>query len=127
MIKRIPISALKVGMYITDLNNDWIPHNTLREEDSLARLGGDEFAAIIGNVPDAVTLDILLSRLLTVIAEPVWVANHSVEVSASMGYTLYPQGEEIDGDQLLRQADQAMYRAKRVGKNRYCCFQDADA
>ncbi|ERS82495.1 diguanylate cyclase [Marinobacter sp. EVN1] len=100
---------------------------TLREEDSLARLGGDEFAAIIVNVPDAVTLDILLSRLLTVIAEPVWVANHSVEVSASMGYTLYPQGEEIDGDQLLRQADQAMYRAKREGKNRYYCFQDADA
>ena len=30
MIKRIPISALKVGMYITDLNNDWIPHNTQR-------------------------------------------------------------------------------------------------
>ncbi|MED5467187.1 MAG: GGDEF domain-containing protein, partial [Pseudomonadota bacterium] len=101
--------------------------STLREEDSLARLGGDEFAAIIVNVPDAVTLDILLSRLLTVIAEPVWVANHSVEVSASMGYTLYPQGEEIDGDQLLRQADQAMYRAKREGKNRYYCFQDADA
>ena len=67
------------------------------------------------------------ATVATVIAEPVWVANHSVEVSASMGYTLYPQGEEIDGDQLLRQADQAMYRAKREGKNRYCCFQDADA
>ncbi len=31
MIKRVPISALKVGMYITDLNNDWIPHNTQRK------------------------------------------------------------------------------------------------
>ncbi|MGC8120351.1 diguanylate cyclase domain-containing protein [Marinobacter sp. VGCF2001] len=100
---------------------------TLREEDSLARLGGDEFAAIIVNVPDAAMLDSLLSRLLAVIAEPVWVANHCVEVSASLGYTLYPGTEEIDGDQLLRQADQAMYQAKREGKNRYCGFQELKA
>ena len=37
MIKRIPISALKVGMYITDLNNDWIPHNTQRKKGVIKR------------------------------------------------------------------------------------------
>tara|TARA_R110002074_G_scaffold321494_2_gene491947 strand:+ start:340 stop:453 length:114 start_codon:yes stop_codon:yes gene_type:complete len=37
MIKRIPISALKVGMYITDLNNDWIPHNTQRRRGIIKR------------------------------------------------------------------------------------------
>ncbi|MBE0487392.1 diguanylate cyclase, partial [Marinobacter sp.] len=88
---------------------------TLREEDTLARLGGDEFAAIVVNVADEPTLNTLLSRLLATISDAVWVADHSVEVSASVGYTLYPQDVELDGDQLLRQADQAMYRAKRDG------------
>ncbi|GGC64859.1 hypothetical protein GCM10011362_11440 [Marinobacter halophilus] len=98
---------------------------TLREEDTLARLGGDEFAAIIVNVSDGHTLNALLSRLLTTVSAAAWVAGHSVEVSASLGYTLYPQDCELDGDQLLRQADQAMYRAKRDGKNRYCKFSDS--
>lgn len=100
---------------------------TLREEDTLARLGGDEFAAIIVNVSDEPTLNALLSRLLTTVSAAVWVADHSVEVSASLGYTLYPQDGELDGDQLLRQADQAMYRAKRDGKNRYCRFSDSSS
>jgi EAL domain-containing protein (putative c-di-GMP-specific phosphodiesterase class I) len=43
-------------------------------------------------------------------------------VSASLGVTFYPQAEPIDADQLLRQADQAMYQAKQMGKNRYCMF-----
>ena len=95
----------------------------LREEDTLARLGGDEFAAQVVNVEHPERLHGLLERMLRVVSEPVWVANHTVEVSASIGYTLYPQGEELDGDQLLRQADQAMYRAKQEGRNRCCRFQ----
>lgn len=95
----------------------------LREEDTLARLGGDEFAAQVVNVEYPERLHGLLERMLRVVSEPVWVANHTVEVSASIGYTLYPQGEELDGDQLLRQADQAMYRAKQEGRNRCCRFQ----
>lgn len=98
---------------------------TLREEDTLARLGGDEFSAIVVNIAGEPALQQLLVRLLEVVAEPAWVADHSVEVSASIGYTLYPQTDEQDGDHLLRQADQAMYRAKRAGKNRYCRFTDS--
>ncbi|WP_349519701.1 diguanylate cyclase [Marinobacter sp. NFXS11] len=94
----------------------------LREEDTLARLGGDEFAAIVMNVQDDPALESLLRRLLARVAEPVWVADHSVEVSASIGYTLFPQAEDLDGDQLLRQADQAMYQAKHRGRNRYVRF-----
>ncbi|WP_373002164.1 diguanylate cyclase domain-containing protein [Marinobacter sp.] len=96
----------------------------LREEDTLARLGGDEFAAIVMNVQDDGALETLLVRLLARVAEPVWVADHSVEVSASIGYTLFPQDQELDGDQLLRQADQAMYQAKHEGRNRYVRFND---
>ncbi len=94
----------------------------LREEDTLARLGGDEFAAIVINVQQEDALGELLVRLLARAAEPVWVANHSVEVSASIGYTLFPQTDDLDGDQLLRQADQAMYQAKHQGRNRYVGF-----
>ena len=59
----------------------------------------------------------------------VWNTNSQMKlhISARAGVTLYPQSEAVDADQLVRQADQAMYRAKREGKNRYCCFQDADA
>ena len=94
----------------------------LREEDTLARLGGDEFAAIVMNVQQEDSLEGLLVRLLARVAEPVWVANHTVEVSASIGYTLFPQTHGLDGDQLLRQADQAMYQAKHQGRNRYVGF-----
>ena len=94
----------------------------LRAEDTLARLGGDEFASIVMNVKDISSLESLLMRFLTRLAEPVWVADHSVEVSASIGYTLFPQAEDLDGDQLLRQADQAMYQAKQQGRNRYVRF-----
>ncbi|MBB5319640.1 diguanylate cyclase domain-containing protein [Marinobacter oulmenensis] len=96
----------------------------LREEDTLARLGGDEFAAIAVNVSGEEALESLLSRLLAAVSEPVWVASHSVTVSVSVGYTLYPQPGELDADQLLRQADQAMYQAKRRGRNGYCGFSE---
>ncbi|MCR8914526.1 diguanylate cyclase domain-containing protein [Marinobacter panjinensis] len=99
----------------------------LREEDTLARLGGDEFAAIVINVQQADALEGLLVRLLARVAEPAWVANHSVEVSASIGYTLFPQADDLDGDQLLRQADQAMYQAKHQGRNRYVGFTTSSA
>jgi diguanylate cyclase (GGDEF)-like protein/PAS domain S-box-containing protein len=99
----------------------------LREEDTLARLGGDEFAAIVMNVQDDASLESLLVRLLARVAEPVWVADHSVEVSASIGYTLFPQTGDLDGDQLLRQADQAMYQAKHRGRNRYVRFVEPSA
>jgi len=98
---------------------------TLREGDTLARLGGDEFVAVLVDldaVADSVTL---LSRLLAAAAQPVHVDDLVLQVSASVGVTFYPQTEEVDADQLLRQADQSMYQAKLSGKNCYHVF-DAD-
>lgn len=97
----------------------------LREEDTLARIGGDEFAALIVNIEEPAVLTTLLARLLHAVSKPTLIAGHSVQVSASIGYTLYPQSLELDGDQLLRQADQAMYKAKQQGRNRYCGFESA--
>jgi len=64
----------------------------------------------------------LLSRLLDAAAEPVFSDKLSLQVSANIGITFYPQAETVDADQLLRQADQAMYQAKLAGKNRYHIF-----
>jgi diguanylate cyclase (GGDEF)-like protein/PAS domain S-box-containing protein len=94
----------------------------LREGDTLARLGGDEFVAVLLDLPDIEASVPMLGRLLNAAAQPVPVGDLNLQVSASLGITFYPQAEEVDADQLLRQADQAMYQAKLAGKNRYHVF-----
>ena len=98
---------------------------TLRESDTLARLGGDEFVAVLFDIGSASASVPMLGRLLAAAAEPVMVNGRALQVSASIGVTFYPQADEVDADQLLRQSDQAMYQAKVAGKNRYHVF-DAD-
>jgi len=94
----------------------------LREGDTMARMGGDEFVAVLIDLQDTQASVPLLQRLLAAAAEPVHVGELSLQVSASLGVTFYPQAQDIDADQLLRQADQAMYQAKLAGKNRYHFF-----
>jgi diguanylate cyclase (GGDEF)-like protein/PAS domain S-box-containing protein len=93
----------------------------LREGDTLARIGGDEFVAMIDDLDDSFDLEPVLVRLLKAVADPVNLNGVVLNVSASIGVTLYPQ-DEADADTLLRHADQAMYVAKQAGKNRYCLF-----
>lgn len=95
----------------------------LRQGDTLARIGGDEFVAVLIDLADAATCEPLLQRLLTAAAEPVQLGELTLQVSASMGITFYPQVQELGAEQLLRQADQAMYQAKAAGKNRYQVFE----
>ena len=95
---------------------------TLRDGDTLARLGGDEFCVVLIDLPDSGASLPLLTRLLETAAQPVAIDDAVLQVSATLGVTFYPQSEAIDADQLLRQADQAMYQAKLAGKNRYHIF-----
>ncbi len=94
----------------------------LREGDTLARLGGDEFVAVLLDVEDVTACVPMLNRLLAAAAQPMDVGDLSLRVSASLGLTFYPQADTVNADQLLRQADQAMYQAKLAGKNRYHVF-----
>jgi diguanylate cyclase (GGDEF)-like protein/PAS domain S-box-containing protein len=96
----------------------------LREGDTLARIGGDEFIAIMVNLAKTEDSTPLLDRLLEAAAAPVTINNYVMQVSASIGVTLYPQ-DGADADQLMRHADQAMYVAKQAGKNRYRLFDTA--
>ena len=96
----------------------------LREGDTLSRIGGDEFVAVLADLVNVEDCDPVLERLLLAASEPVTVGDIVVNVSASIGVTLYPQ-DNVDAGQLMRHADQAMYVAKGSGKNRYHLFDTA--
>jgi len=91
----------------------------LREADTLSRLGGDEFAAVIVDLDHESDCDPLLQRLLSAANQPVLFGSAVLQVSASVGVAFFPQAQDLTPDQLLRQADNAMYRAKQAGKNRF--------
>ena len=93
----------------------------LREGDTLARIGGDEFVAILVDMEEPRDCEPVLARLLQAASAPVHAGTSVLQVSASMGVTVYPQ-DGADPDLLMRHADQAMYLAKQSGKNRYHLF-----
>lgn len=95
--------------------------NALREGDTLARLGGDEFVAILVDLETPKDCEPVLKRLLASVSEPVEIEKITLHVSASVGVSIAPQ-DANEGDQLIRQADQAMYQAKQSGKNRFHLF-----
>jgi diguanylate cyclase (GGDEF)-like protein/PAS domain S-box-containing protein len=93
--------------------------SALRESDTVARLGGDEFAVVLTDLATEHDYLPVIERLLAAAADPVLVQDKVLRVSASIGVALYPQADADNADQLMRQADQAMYQAKLSGKNRY--------
>ena len=97
----------------------------LRDGDSIARLGGDEFVAVLVDLDDDRHAEPVLQRLLQAASDPVELGALSLQVSASIGVTMYPQ-DCADADQLIRHADQAMYIAKQSGKNRFHFFDVAN-
>jgi diguanylate cyclase (GGDEF)-like protein/PAS domain S-box-containing protein len=95
---------------------------TLRDGDTLARLGGDEFVAVLVDIEETGASEPMLQRLLEAAAQPLVRGGVSLQVSASVGVTFYPQSQDIDAEQLMRQADQSMYQSKLAGKNRFHIF-----
>jgi len=93
----------------------------VRTEDTVARLGGDEFALVLGGLKKPEDSAKLLFRLLSAISAPYKIDGNTVKVSASIGVSIYPLDNNTS-DTLLRHADQAMYKAKNSGKNRFCMF-----
>lgn len=94
----------------------------LRNSDTLSRLGGDEFVAVLPALSDANVCGPIFDRLLETASDPVIFNGKELHVSASIGVSFFPQVDDVDADQIMRQADQAMYLAKQSGKNRYHIF-----
>ena len=93
----------------------------LRADDTLARLGGDEFVILLNDTGSDKKCFQVLDRVLAAIVQAAKETNSGITLSGSIGVTLYPK-DDVDADTLLRHADQAMYRAKESGKNRYHKF-----
>ena len=92
--------------------------SVLREEDTIARMGGDEFTVLVANISSADDAPMIAQKVLDAVAQPARVEGHELYVTTSIGIALYP----IDGDSaesLLKNADNAMYRAKELGRNLY--------
>ena len=96
----------------------------LHAQDCVARLGGDEFVILLPGLIDAADCERILHRVMESIAAPYTLQSERVTVTASIGYTLYPQ-DAADADALVRHADQAMYAAKQAGRNRFHQFDAA--
>jgi diguanylate cyclase (GGDEF)-like protein/PAS domain S-box-containing protein len=92
------------------------------DADTIARLGGDEFIAVLHDLDNPDHSLHTVRHLLNAITEPILIDGLSFELSASAGISFYPQAEEVDPDQLLRQAGQALYQSKIEGKGRYHIF-----
>ncbi|HEV8431781.1 MAG TPA: PAS domain S-box protein, partial [Thermoanaerobaculia bacterium] len=92
--------------------------SVLREEDTIARMGGDEFTVLVANISSPDDAPVIAQKVLDAVAQPARVEGHELYVTTSIGIALYPN----DGDSaesLLKNADNAMYRAKELGRNLY--------
>ncbi|HSJ16226.1 MAG TPA: EAL domain-containing protein [Longimicrobiales bacterium] len=93
----------------------------LRQGDTVARLGGDEFALLLEDVDDLIDATQVAERILQELSTPFHLGEHEVFTGASIGIALSSTGYERPED-ILRDADTAMYRAKLEGRSRYEVF-----
>jgi len=93
----------------------------IRLTDTLARLGGDEFTIILSDIDNHKDIERIADEILKELARPFDLSTNLTYVSASIGITLYPN-DAGNIDELLRNADQAMYMAKKEGRNRFQYF-----
>lgn len=96
----------------------------VRASDTVARLGGDEFIVILSELDDPTCVQRIAQDILRQLTQPFQLGDELAYVSASIGITLYPD-DAVHIDALLKHADQAMYAAKSLGRNRYHYFTPA--
>jgi diguanylate cyclase (GGDEF)-like protein/PAS domain S-box-containing protein len=94
-----------------------------RPSDTAARLGGDEFVLLLEDLADADEAAGVAQRLASSLQAPLWLAGREVVVTASVGLAVRGAGQSCSADQLLSEADVAVYQAKARGKSQYAVFE----
>lgn len=93
----------------------------LREQETVARLGGDEFAIIGLDLRTPTDAGEIAMRVVDTLAKPFLIEGHELNISTSLGISIYPD-DAVDTEQLISHADDALYVAKRTGKNKFEFF-----
>ena len=96
----------------------------VREGDTVARLGGDEFTILINPLPSTKTASVVAEHVLDAMSQPFLVEDLENVVTASIGIAVYPS-DGVSADELMRNADTAMYRAKDSGRGTYVFFEES--
>ncbi len=94
---------------------------SLYHEDTVARLGGDEFTVIVEGISRVSSFEKVAKKVIDALNQPFELNEHTIHISTSIGITVYPL-DTSNPDTLLKNADQAMYAAKNLGKNCYQFF-----
>ena len=90
----------------------------VRDSDTVARMGGDEFTVLLEGIRRTDEAASIAEKIIARLAQPFHIDEHSLEVTASIGISVYPNDYK-DGESLVQAADAAMYRAKAHGGKRY--------
>ncbi|WP_157755397.1 EAL domain-containing protein [Marinobacter salinus] len=92
-----------------------------RGSDTVARMGGDEFTVILPELTNTIDGEKVAEHIITVLAKPYFIQDETIYASASIGITFSPE-DALEVDQLISNADQAMYASKTAGRNRLSYF-----
>lgn len=91
----------------------------IRESDTIARIGGDEFVMLLTNLSDKSKVESIIEKLITIVEEPILFKEIELNISLSAGIAFHSNDTLLDSDELIRRADNAMYKAKRKGNGKY--------
>ena len=94
----------------------------VRSSDTVSRMGGDEFTFIITNLKCMSGLDVVLEKIKSTFALPFDINQRTINITPSIGATVYPFSDNDDPYSILKQADTAMYHAKKEGKNSHSLY-----
>ena len=90
--------------------------------DTIARISGDDFVAVFNDVSNNDKDFLVINQMIDMMSRPIYINGKEIKVSASIGITEFPQEASVDAEQLIRQASQAMTKAKTFGKNQVVFF-----
>ncbi|MDX8390737.1 MAG: EAL domain-containing protein [Mariprofundaceae bacterium] len=94
----------------------------MRENDIVSRQGGDEFIALLTDLRHAEDAAIVAEKILQALRRPLMIEGSELFVTTSIGISLFQDDHTIGKEQLIKQADEAMYQAKETGRNNYCFY-----
>lgn len=98
-------------------------YSSVRESDTVARMGGDEFVIVMPDFRTVEDVERSGRQIIRNVSQPVEVSGRGISLTVSVGIAIYPQGGSTD-EELLRNADTAMYSVKNEGRNGLCVFDE---